>query len=225
MFWRMCDSGITNTEAYFDELIQWRSSRPGPLFLMPVVSNVGEPPSLPEFSSRKQRAVVFGRAGVERNVYELNAPAVEGILAEFAISEVIDIGPRKSTVPDRIGRARVLGLGQLPASEVGAHLLDCRIGFLAYDVGRLGKSTIFSAYAAHGVVPICLGSQTSPREGLHAGHHLVRSSEDRVEVEGLGQMSAAVRAWYTQHDLHSLSRCVATLMKVRPAGKSAKATD
>jgi hypothetical protein len=45
---------------------------------------------------------------------------------------------------------------------------------LNYDVGRLEKSGVFAAYAVHGVIPICIGSEAKPSRELEEGRHFLR---------------------------------------------------
>jgi hypothetical protein len=60
-------------------------------------------------------------------------------------------------------------------------LLDSFAGFLAYPSAFLGKSTIFAAYCAHGLLPVQPGEKAEP---------------------GVAQERAtSAREWYLRHSL------------------------
>ncbi|HTG35237.1 MAG TPA: glycosyltransferase family 1 protein [Thermoanaerobaculia bacterium] len=120
----------------------------------PVFSTVGEPDGTPGGSGRAATMAVFGGAGARRRAYGELRPSLEAACRELGIAEILDIGP-DAGAPGRVDGVPVRALGVLPAAEVGARLLAARAGFLAYPPSFLAKSTIFAAYCAHGLVPVC----------------------------------------------------------------------
>src|SRR5262249_12853977 len=77
----------------------------------------------------------------------------------------------------------------------------CRFGLLDYDVERLEKSGVFAAYAAHGVIPVCIGSQANPSRGLEEGRHFLRLPLNALP--DLSAMQSNLIRWY---DVHSIAR-------------------
>jgi hypothetical protein len=199
--WRLCDYGLTTNETYAGDLAAWRTITQSQLKVLPVVSNVGEPETVMPFLQRPAQMAVFGAAGVEQGIY--SKPISEqstAITTALAIHNVIDIGERKMTVPGRLGPALVAPMGRLSGRLVSRHLLACRYGLLNYDVGRLGKSGVFAAYAAHGVIPICIGSRAVPTDGLEEGRHFLRWPLERPALD-LSEIQSNLMQWYYNHSI------------------------
>jgi hypothetical protein len=191
---------ITSLELYARLVRPWAGPRP--IQVMPVFSAIGEPAAVPSWTDRSPRLVVFGGAGVRSRTWGAELPALAAACRELGIEEILDVGP-PTTVPDRVGSVPVHALGVLPAAEIGARLLAARAGFLSYPPPFLPKSTIFAAYCAHGVVPVCAWSRTvddagplppfwrlgedpeAAAEQAHAwygGHRLARQAEVFAEM-------------------------------------------
>ena len=197
--WGLCDHGLTTNDAYFRQLAAWRRAKQSRLTVLPVSSNVGEPDAAVPLLNRPLQMAVFGGAGVEEVVYKvIDQPAA--IANALGIESVIDIGLRGTSVPPRLGRAVVNSVGRLSRCSVSRHLLACRYGLLNYDVGRLGKSSVFAAYAAHGVVPICIGSHAAPTDELEEGRHFLRWPFDRPPAD-LSEIQVNLLRWYQNHSL------------------------
>jgi hypothetical protein len=199
--WRLCDYGLTTNDTYAGHLAAWCPTKRNQLKVLPVFSNVGEPETVLPFSQRPAQMAVFGAAGVEQAIY--GKPISErssAITTALAIQNVIDIGERVTSVPARLGPAVVASMGRLSGRLVSRHLRACRYGLLNYDVGRLGKSGVFAAYAAHGVIPICIGSRAVPTDGLEEGQHFLRWPFDRPAFN-LSEIQTNLIQWYHNHSL------------------------
>ena len=159
---RISTERITSLDLYARLVGPWAGGRP--VCVMPVFSTIGEPAVVPPLAVRAPRLVVFGGAGVRSRTWGRELPALAVACRELGIEEILDIGP-STAVPDRVGSVPVRSLGVLPAEEAGARLLDARAGFLSYPPPFLPKSTIFAAYCAHGVVPVCAWSQRAVNAG------------------------------------------------------------
>jgi hypothetical protein len=199
--WRLCDYGLTTNDTYAGHLAAWRPITQNQLKVLPICSNVGEPDTIPTFFHRPAHMTVFGAAGVERAIY--NRPVSErsaAVANALGIHKVIDIGARAMSVPSRLGHAVVTSMGQLSACLVSRHLLACRYGLLNYDVARLGKSGVFAAYAAHGVIPICIESNAVPTDGLEEGRHFLRWPFDAAQCN-ISEIQTNLLAWYRNHSV------------------------
>lgn len=159
---RLSAAMVTSLDLYGSMVRRWAGDRP--VRVMPVFSAIGEPAAVPAFGGRAPRMIVFGSAGVRARAWGRELPALAAACRELEIEEILDVGP-PTTVPERIGAVRVRALGVLPAEEVGALLLGARAGFLAYPRSFLPKSTIFAAYCAHGVAPVCAWSRRERSAG------------------------------------------------------------
>jgi hypothetical protein len=210
--WHSVDVGLTPTGRYSDELLRWRPDARNCLIEMAVPSTVGEPVEVPPLDARPQKAVVFGRPGIEAEVYGRHRTDLVDAIAALGIIEIVDIGIREAPPPVSVAGARVRPLGRLTAEQVCSEFLDCRYGFLSYDPARLGKSTIFSGYAAHGVVPVCLGSNARPDSNLIAGEDFLCPPLSDVEPSRLPAVQTNLRSWYGRHDVAALSQAVGRLL-------------
>jgi hypothetical protein len=77
--------------------------------------------------------------------------------------------------------------------------MSCQFGLLDYDIGRLEKSSVFAAYAAHGVIPICIGAHAKPSHGLQEGRHFLRWPLKKPP--DLGAIQRDLIEWYGGHSI------------------------
>jgi hypothetical protein len=212
--WSLADCGITTNSLYFDKLRKWRQGTGARVNLIPVPSNIGEPTSVPPLEARPRRAMVFGAAGVERAVYGAHAEAFASVLDRIGITEVLDIGSRRIPPPDSLGTARVHLLGRLSADEVSRAMLSCQLGLMSYDTARLGKSTVFASYAAHGVVPVCIGFASPPADGLESGKHVICEPHGIVTLStpDLERMQQHLLDWYGAHTAKALTDSIVDML-------------
>jgi hypothetical protein len=208
--WKLSDSGLTTNAREYPELLAWRPAAANHLVLMPVVSNVGEPVETPSIHARPARAAIFGAPGTER-IYTIHRELLEGAVRELGIREIVDIGARLVPPPSDIGGASVTCQGVQPADVVSRELADCRYGFLSYDLSLVGKSGVFAAYAAHGIIPICFGSASQPGLNLVPGQHFLTPPLHALDTMVLVSMQHAIKTWYRGHDTARLTDSVVHL--------------
>ncbi len=161
--------------------------------VLPVFSTVGEPAEMPEAGGRPPALAVFGGAGVRGRAYGEWRPSLAAACRELGIEEILDVGP-DAGAPGSLDGLPVRRLGVLPEAAAGAALLAARAGFLAYPPRFLAKSTIFAAYCAHGLLPVCAWKR---EEGGGEAPPFWRPS-DAGEPRGV---AAAALAWYRGHSL------------------------
>lgn len=185
--------GIATSLALYGQMIRpWTGGRE--VRVLPVFSTVGEPAAAAPLAGRAPRLIVFGGAGVRSRAWGRELPDLAAACAALEIEEILDVGPA-APAPARIGPVPVRRLGVLPAAEVGALLSASRAGFLAYPPDFLPKSTIFAAYCAHGVLPVCAWrGRTLSQEPLPPFWQ-PGAGADPVETAG------RARAWYAEHSL------------------------
>ena len=180
-----------------------------PATVAPVFSNVGEPAAPPPPVAREQQVVVFGSRPVRAAVYA-NAGALVAFCARHGIGRVVDVG---QTLP---GGVRLDGLdvreaGPLPAPEASALFARSLAGYFDYPAPYLGKSSIFAAYCAHGMVPVTFPGNRDPAEGLRAGEHYLAGADDPAPF---ATVASAAHVWYNAHRLEMHARDIHQLMQV-----------
>jgi hypothetical protein len=203
---RLSDAVITNREQSARWLEEQTERPGGSVASLSVPSNVGEPDELPTIDSRPPRALTFGGDFSKRFALRDEALVVAQLLRRYEISELVDIGsvsPIDQAAFERFGIA-VKVMGYLPSEEVSRQLLQCRIGFLDYPLDCVAKSSIFGAFAAHGVIPV-LRNDDEPADGVMLGRQALAlssalASSPTPELQGI---SGEIRAWYCSSVLHA----------------------
>jgi hypothetical protein len=208
----LSSAAITPTDLYSKRLSEWRDGNGIKITRMPVFSNVGEPGCGPAPCARTAAAVVFGLSGgVENYVFGIYRSEIERIISALGIEKIFDVGPRLSAIPRTLAGAPVISKGVLPQGAVSELLQRARFGFIAYPLDRMGKSGVFAAYAAHGVVPIVLSEKQGAADGLQPARHFL----DGLRLEtGAGAQDLAViqRELFTWYKSHSLNVQAAFIM-------------
>lgn len=202
----------TSLDLYADLIRSAVSDPSRPIEVKPVVSGIGEPSEAPPYGPRERRLVVFGGPGVRGGAYGNLAERIEHAARSLDLAEIWDVGPGE-VAPRTLGALPVRRLGPLPAPEVSALLAESAAGFLAYPLGFLGKSSVFAAYAAHGVLPVCCGRPAEaadvpagPRAGeqyWNIGGYAGRNAGDAPAPSDPAGLAAAARSWYSAHSLAS----------------------
>jgi len=206
--WKLCDGGLVTTAVCFDQLAAWRPDMERSLRRMPVVSNVGEPSFMAPVEERPLNMAVFGHPGVENSVYiGPRYKQCASIAETLGILKIIDIGARTIT-PPCLGQIPVTPFGQLSPDDVSQRLMSCRFGLLDYNPRYLEKSGVFAAYAAHGVIPVCIGSEGNPPHGLEEGRHFLRWP--LKALPDLHAMQINLTRWYDGHSLAKHAALIAS---------------
>jgi hypothetical protein len=168
--------------------------------VLPMASTVGEPVDSIPVSERPGVMVVWGSAVMKQAVYGRCWPAVVSACRDRGISQVVDVGEPFAGQP-RTDEVEVQARGRLPAPELSGILKRARLGLVVYPASFLAKSTLFAAYAAHGVVPLVVDARgTIAMDGLAAGRHFLplagRASGFALSLD---EIAASLRAWYSGH--------------------------
>lgn len=172
------DAAVTSLERYRRMLGRLAPGRQ--VAVLPMASTVGEPAPPRSWRERPARLVVFGSEGVRRRAWQGERLALAAAVRQLRVREVLDVGPGP-VAPDSIAGVPVSRVGLLLASEVSALLGDARAGFLAYPPDFLDKSTIYGAYLAHGLLPLCAWSGPRGR-APRAGELWVRATRRGFEA-------------------------------------------
>jgi len=180
--------------------------------VLPVFSNVGESDVTAGSGGRRPKMVVFGNSGWRRQAYQEHRRGLEQACDMLGINEVVDIGPPCGSVPGLLVPRVVKG--SLPAHDVSRELLCARAGFFTYACEYLGKSGIFAAYAAHGLVPTTYAENVAEnKDGLRPYEHFLPISPsnlcDAQRLEGIGPR---VHRWYVGHKISEQAAAYASVI-------------
>lgn len=189
---RHSQGAVTSLDLYVERL----GGDPGQIVVSPVFSTVGEPGAVSPLAERAPRLVVFGGRGVRQRTWTGHLAELEAACRALGIEEICDVGPA-ADAPATVGGAPVRRCGLLPAAAVSELLAGSRAGFLAYPPDFLAKSTIFAAYCAHGLVPVCAWTPALPARETAVG----RLSWRPGTTEDPARLAAAARTWYEGHSL------------------------
>ncbi len=211
----LSDRCITSAEQYAKTLQILSHQKHVDIPSLPVFSSIAEPRSVLPLSARKKRLIIFGQAGNRRRVYRHSQPLLHQICQRLQIEEILDIGMPTGLELSAIGTVPIVVLGKRSTAEISEILSTSIAGFLNYYSGRLAKSTIFAAYCAHGLLPIC--HQPHPEiDGLQAGQHYwtLSSSND------LQTIADHSYAWYQTHQLSTQAKTFADCFVARSLDNS-----
>jgi hypothetical protein len=202
---RLSEGLTTSLEIHRRMLRRWVPDRE--VAVLPVFSTVGEPSAPPPLSARARRLVVFGGPGTRARAYRELGATLALACRTLGIEEICDVGPGDGP-GDRLGNrpptdlpVPVRRLGALPGAEVSELLAGSLAGFIGYPAPFLPKSTIFAAYCAHRVLPVC--AWPWPRSGAEPAPPFwtPRPGSGMGRDEDLEELAGRAHAWYGGHAL------------------------
>jgi hypothetical protein len=211
---RLADAFLTNTERHAARLARLVRGRQ-PLAVLPVLSNIGEPQSMPAYQDRPPAALVFGQRGQRERVYAGIGDFLDA-LAPARIDHIYDLGPPLDGGLIAACPLPVVQLGYLDAAAASDVMLRCRVGLLDYPLDFAAKSGNLAAYAAHGVVPLIRSAVGGEHDGLRQGVNIACVGEPSVSLEDPTAASRIARAahfWYEQHAIDPTARIFARALR------------
>ncbi|MEN2785429.1 hypothetical protein ACFOKI_12575 [Sphingomonas qilianensis] len=220
---RISTGATTTTAPYAAMLGHWSRDRTVAVAPLPVFSTIGESDTLIPATARPRTLILFGRDGMAQALYRDRRAQIAAIVAENDIAEIIDVGQRSAPPPAMIGRTKVRPLGQLPSGPLQAALSQALFGLIAYDADRLAKSTLFAAYCANGVIPVCLDDAPGMNDGLRPGKNYLKLGIAETPASLPGPMLDALQrhahAWYQPHNAQRSADLVSGLLGASVAGE------
>jgi hypothetical protein len=192
----------------------------GPIVVHPVFSTVGEPAAVPPLARREPRMLVFGGPGARARAYGPGRGALADSCRALGLSEIVDLGPPLAIpIPESLDGLPVRALGPLPAAEISALLLAARAGFLSYPAAFLPKSSIFAAYSAHGLLPVCVGKAAAEGSPPCWRPGPPPPPPEPTEIQAIAD---AARAWYLGHSIARQAESFRELLLPGPAPGEAR---
>lgn len=170
---QLADAVITNNEAFQQTLLRWRQ---GDVMCQPNFATISEPgETVKPLYERDRTLIVFGSTDRQR-VYQSNLPMLKEICTQLKIHTLYDIGRPLDWDSNSLGPTiKTVKTGVLPDQEISTLLSNAFAGIFDYHrfPRNLGKSSVYAAYIAHGLLPICNGRFLRPQDGIIADQHYV----------------------------------------------------
>lgn len=199
---KLSDVVLTNNEAFQNTLSAWRSQ---PVYCLPNFATIGEPDRVLPLSKRERAVVVFGSTD-RRRVYQSNLRLLKEICQQLNIDTLYDVGRELDWDAESLGPSvKTIRTGMLSDSDVSELMSQAFAGIFDYHrfPKNLGKSTVYAAYCAHGLLPICNGRFLRPQDGTYANQHYVDTFTLHKKAQQEAQSSTA-------SDLDSWLQTIAT---------------
>jgi hypothetical protein len=196
------NSVFTSNESFKNVLVNFNPFIDVSVF--PVFSNFGEINNINTVESRKKGLIVLGSIDTRFIVYKKFQKELNIISQNFAITQIIDIGPKFDKLPKL--NVPIIELGVLDPNQISTLLSKNSFGIIAgHSSDFFAKSGVFSAYAAHGIVVFALNVNFSKIEdGLNVNHHFITINSVDINYN---LISNTVYKWYNNHTLQK--QCVA----------------
>jgi len=206
------DEVVTNRNLSRRWLVQGRPDMTNRMSVMPVFSTLGESTRIVPWAERAPQMVVGGRTGNAGRAYERCRDQLIDACRALEIVEIIDFGARQRLVPKRLGGVRISALGHLTPAEARAVVGNARAGFIDYPSDFLGKSTVFAAYAAHGLVPVVSHRRGEEEIGLKLGINYWVPLTGAPLPGSFEAIAANALTWYSGHSLGVQARTFGKLL-------------
>ncbi len=204
---RLSDRCITSKQSYSDILVKLSNGKHTQIQALPVFSNVGEPKQDRPLSDRQKQLVIFGGVANRIRVYRESQEALDFVCQRLDIQAILDLGIPTGIAPQTIGNVPILEIGMQPAEKISEIMAGAIAGFLNYNPDFLGKSGIFAAYCAHGLLPINVRGSDTPIDKMKLGeHYWVSSKAELKDIERMQAIANNAHAWYSSHNLSSQSK-------------------
>lgn len=194
---------VVTDSARFQAILSRWFQRPIPC--IPDFATIGEPEYVPPLAERERRLIVFGGTD-RRRVYQNSLPKLLQTCQILAIKEICDIGKflNLKQLYD-FADVHLVEMGFQPSEVVSRLMANSLAGCLDYTrfPGDLGKSSVFAAFCAHGLIPICTQYNPSEADGLEMNKHYLVLDEQLGDWDLSQLQSVADNAnqWYSRHNL------------------------
>jgi hypothetical protein len=165
---RLADSIVTTTSRIKN--IVSRLTGKTEVICLPNFSTMGEPQSILPLKERPPYLIVFGSKYSRPLVYTKFSKNLLKACRALGIERIFDVGDPcdLSATEGQFKGIEIIPMGFQPHQVVSELMLTSRGGFLDYSrfPKDLGKSTIFAAYAAHGLVTVLTDYNPSEADGV-----------------------------------------------------------
>jgi len=193
---------FTNCTVYSRELIKLTSTQNN--ICTGIFSNIPDLLYQEEYKKDDRSIVVFGTIKNREAVY--NNPLFKNVLQRLRIIKIFDIGPGK--INFRYPGIEFLPKGSLIPEDVALYLNMSTFGAIDYPSSLLGKSGIFAAYAAFGIISINFNNSD---KSLH--DDLVKEKnyfdcETNFSSFNLQIIRREIRNWYEKRSSETITKTI-----------------
>ncbi len=211
---RGSDRALTSRNQYARLLRQLRQRHTTPIYTLPVCSNVGEPQSVKPLGDRPSRLIVFGHPNSRRLVYQRDYRALAHACQVLEIRELYDIGVPIGMPLPPLPRVKITMMGVIPAAEISQLMSEAVAGFISFIPPQyLGKSGVYAAYCAHGLLPILAHKGREITDGLYPDlHYWSALTDTRISLPTAQYIADRAHHWYGSHSLSRHSQTAAYLL-------------
>lgn len=187
--------------------------------MLPIFSNVGEAKTILPLQDRPCRLVLFGSRNSRARVYEQFLDALEHVCRTLEIEEIYDIGPSLDLNITQVNQIPITFMGKQPTERIAKLLLESRAGVINYPPVFLGKSGVFGAYCAYGVMPIVVFSKdlSISTDGLQPGKHywaINNAMTNTLTLESGQTIAENAYGWYQPHNITKQAQVFAKHLQV-----------
>lgn len=199
---KIASTVLTDSARFQAILSQWLKRT---VTCIPDFSTIGEPKTVLPLAERNQRVIVFGGSDRHR-VYKNSLKELLQYCQILGIEEIYDIGqPLDLKTQYTFGKVHLIEMGFQPAEVVSQLMLTSLAGCLDYTrfPGNLGKSSVFAAFCAHGLVPLCTQYNPSEADGIEVKKNYLVLDDylKQLKFEELQTVSDNAHQWYQSHNL------------------------
>ncbi|PSB59243.1 hypothetical protein [Chamaesiphon polymorphus] len=198
---KMADLVLTSSSKYQSILSEWIGAS---VTKISIFSNMGEPNLVLPLAARQRRLIVFGGSARVR-IYQNHLPAIIKTCMLLEIEEICDIGPPLDLSAIATEEIELVEMGFRSQAEIGQLLSTAIAGCLDYSPfpGSLGKSSVFAAYCAYGLLPILTGDNNAQQDGLYVNKHYLMSNEraSDLKIDEVQKIVNNAREWYQNHTI------------------------
>ena len=210
---KIADSVLTNNGSSQKILSRWIKR---PVNSIPVISSVGEPKKVPSLDKRDRQIIVFGSLYTRPQVYQEFRRDLVHSCKILQIKKIYDVGNPLALKLSKWGEVEIVKMGILPPEVISQLMMTSLAGFFDYSSfpGKLGKSTIFAAYCAHGLIPISSRYNPSEADEIYLNKHYVIADE-QLKNFNLVQLQAIAdnaRKWYSTHTVTKTAKVFASCL-------------
>lgn len=207
---QLADIVVTNNAAFQQTLMGWSAK---PVHRIPNFSTIGEPKQVLPLSDRDRSLIIFG--STDRGlIYRSNSQGLRRICRQLNIQTLYDIGrPIEWDAESLQLGVNMIKTGILPDSQVSQLMLNAFAGIFDYRrfPHNLAKSTVYAAYCAHGLLPICNQGSLPPQDGIVANNHYLNAAALSTLTEQAPDLSTVLQIIANnaraQYSTHTLARC------------------
>jgi len=173
---------------------------------------MGEPQCIPPLKERPPYLIVFGSQHTRPLVYTKFSKNLLKACRAWDIERIYDVGYPcdLSNTEGQFKGIEIVPMGFQSNQVVSELMLTSRGGFLDYSrfPRDLGKSTVFAAYAAHGLVPVLTDYNPSEADGVENNKHYLVADENlsSLDLTQLQQIADNAHRWYQDHNLIKVAK-------------------